>query len=222
MNADADAADRSRDAARGAVRDVDPTRLRETIDERIAAGSAMPGALTVLTAQTVGSPDRSAAERLAAGVQLIYEGLRLTRHLVDGDPWRDEGTADRADIEVLAADVMVARGFRLLAGTTAAECAVETVRRFGRERTDEQAGRDSEEPSLEESVFELAVVAGAAVTGSEAPEPLRQYAAGLAHAEGRPLPPAEAGFPRDPESVLGRLVPENEVAAPAGSANRND
>ncbi|ELZ07668.1 DUF7114 family protein [Natrialba aegyptia] len=116
----------------------------------------------------------------AAGVQLIYEGLRLTRELAHEDSWcGDNAHANQPtpasqsqlqsqsqsqsqpehhpqsqaqsqsdphsqpqsqsqytdDLTILAADILVARGFSLLARTDAADKAVHTVQAFGRDQT---------------------------------------------------------------------------------------
>jgi len=203
-------ADRTRVAAREAVRDVEPPDLRAAIADRLGGGSAVPGVLTILSARAAtGHADGEALERRAAGVQLIYEGLSLTRELVDAEPWRgDVGDAERpADLEVLAADVLVARGFRLLARTGAADAAVRTVREFGRERTDARAGREPTAQSLEASVFDLAAVAGATAAGSETPLALRQYLVGLAASRGDPpLAAAEDVLPEAVLDVMGRVT----------------
>lgn len=199
---------RARRTAREAVGDITPERLQSVIDERLDAGSMIPGVLTILSAQLVDpTGDGETVEQRAAGVQLIYEGLRLTRSLVREEPWDGEDIPDDipADVDVLAADVMVARGFRLLARTEAADRAVETVRRFGREQT-RTADSEPTAMGLEACVFELAVVAGATVAGEDPPLPLRQYAVGLARARGDPpLPVAEEGLPERIEDVLDRV-----------------
>jgi len=199
-------ADRARAAAREAVRDVEPDDLRAAIDDRLADGSVVPGALTILCASaSAGHADADAISRRAAGVQLIYEGLALTRTLAAEEPWASDPSADQpADLHVLAADVLVARGFRLLAATDAADAAVRTVREFGRERTDAAAGREPSARTLEASVFDLAAVAGASAAGGDPPLALRQYAVGLADSWGdRPL-----GSPTEvlPETVLDVLA----------------
>lgn len=196
---------RARRGAREAVADIEPAELRSVIEDRLATGSMIPGVLTIMSAHLVDpTVDAEEVERRAAGVQLIYEGLRLTRSLVREEPWAGEDVPDDidADVDVLAADVLVARGFRLLARTQAADRAVETVRRFGRE----QSGDEPPEMGLEACVFELAVVAGATVSGDDPPLPLRQYAVGLARARGDPpLPVAEEGLPERIEDVLHRV-----------------
>jgi hypothetical protein len=216
-----DAAGRARRAARDEVEDISPRRLADVIDDHLGSASMVPGALTLLSARAVAAagpdaprsgedPGPSGIERRAAGVQLIYEGLRITRRLVREDPWAgtaagDPGDID-ADLDVLAADVLVARGFSLLARTEAATSAVETVRAFGREQTDGLAGRSSPARSLEANVFELAAVAGARAVSSETPVPLRQYVVGLARAHSeRPLAPVPDILPDAIEEVLTRV-----------------
>jgi hypothetical protein len=213
-----------RRAALAAVDDVDPERLRERIAERIEDGSMAPGALTLCSAAAVDdSVSRDGIAERAAGVQLIYEGLRLTRSLAHAEPWlaldaRDDwqvadaaatrdgdgkdAAAAAADIDILVADILVARGFYLLARTEAADAAVGVVRSFGRDQT---VRRETEDPSLdgnlEVDVFELAVVAGTTAAGGSAPVNVREFATDLVATEGD-LPPAGAVLP---ETVLERL-----------------
>lgn len=193
-----------RQTAFDAVDAVEPSALRETIRAELESGSMVPGVLTLLSARamteipmsgrTEESPPDGIRER-AAGVQLIYDGLRLTRRLVHRQPWSEH---DDADIQVLAADVLVARGFYLLARTEGADRAVETVRAFGRDQTVRQETDQSLEPTaktdldrnLEADVLELAVVTGATVGGPVTPQ-FREFAADLAGN----LPDCEAGFP---------------------------
>ncbi len=207
-----DEVERTRAAAREAVADVTPTRLREDLEEHIGATSAVPGVLTLFAARASGAVPADAAlsdplARRAAGTQLIYEGLRLTRQLVREDPWGEAPEPDLpADLDTLAADVLVARGFALLADTAAADCAVETVRSFGRAETDRDAGRTPER-TLESNVFELAAVAGSTVAGGETPLPLRQYCIGLADArEATGIDPAATTLPDSVEDVMRRVV----------------
>lgn len=76
-----------RRAAREATRDVTPDELRETIDEYVDAGSFVPGVLTFVSARAVDGEEAPAPTERAAGVQLVYDGLRLTRELAQSDPW---------------------------------------------------------------------------------------------------------------------------------------
>ncbi|MFC4550210.1 MULTISPECIES: DUF7114 family protein [Halorussus] len=187
-----EAAVRAREAGREAVRDVTPKPLRDRIHALLDESSMLPGVLTLSSARVAdgeGTRSDGVANR-AAGVQLIYEGLRLTRSLAVDAPWDREPPYDDANLGILAADAMVARGFYLLARTEAADKAVETVKSFGRDRTDAQAGRDAPARALEADVFELAIVAGATAVDREPPEVLLSYAADLA-ADDDPDPPEE-------------------------------
>ncbi|MEE6209606.1 hypothetical protein U3A55_05500 [Salarchaeum sp. III] len=204
-----DEAEVARTAAREAVGDITPGDLRDVIDDLLSDASMVPGALTVLSANALTGPtDDDAVAQRAAGVQLIYEGLRLTRHLVETEPWQ-HADPDRdlpADLDVLAADVLVARGFRLLAHTEAAGDAVATVREFGRHETDREHDRASDARTLETTVFELGVVAGATATGTDTPLDLRRYAIGLARSNSPPpLASADDLLPDTIEDVLQRV-----------------
>lgn len=135
----------------------------------------------------------------AAGVQLIYEGLRLTRSLAHDEPWTAaDGDAGDGDFAILAADILVARGFYLLARTDAAGKAVRTVQSFGRDQTRRtdlavEGGTDPAaiDANLERDVLELAVRTGAVAVG-ETPSPrLLAVAEDLADAVGTSFPPVE-------------------------------
>ena len=243
-----------RRTALDAVGDVEPGRLRERIRGRIEDGSMAPGVLTLLSARAAfergadaptdlsadsfpdppadSFPEDPVAKR-GAGVQLIYEGLRLTRSLSQDPPWergdeRDpeydreddpggepastdggdvtldggatatdpavegvvdpdvaDADAEDADMAILVADVMVARGFYLLARTEAAGTAVRTVQSFGRDQTVRRTTGDAAlDRDLEADVFELAVVAGTTAVGGSASESLREYVTDLARTDG--------------------------------------
>ncbi|ELY93102.1 hypothetical protein C482_20546 [Natrialba chahannaoensis JCM 10990] len=159
-----DKADSCRRAASDAVADVEPPRLSGLVNAVLDEASMVPGALTIESAtihasaggaeesttdttSTTDTPHGVDSEALlthAAGVQLIYEGLRLTRTLAHDEPWEQPATPDKvsdsmdaatADLAILAADILVARGFYLLAHTDAAEKAVQTVQAFGHDQT---------------------------------------------------------------------------------------
>lgn len=239
-----------RGAALGAVGDVEPDRLRERIRERLEDGSMAPGVLTVLSARA--AADRAADRPVAtdavaergAGVQLIYEGLRLTRTLSHDPPWERESReseasggssgseqrertdggdvrlsgadgaspdgaatgvseADAADMDVLVADVLVARGFYLLARTEAAAEAVAVVRSFGSDQTRRRTSGDASfDGELEGDVFELAAVTGTTAAGGEVTAALREHVAELARTDGS-LPLAEGLFS---EATVGALA----------------
>lgn len=161
-------------------------------------------------------PDRDADGIVtqAAGVQLIYEGLRLTRTLAHEEPWTavETDSADESDLAILAADILVARGFHLLARTDAAGKAVRTVQAFGRDQTRRDAVADAGPPSdgdsegqsetddavdpsaidanLERDILELAVLTGAAAVGDTPSQRLLAAADAIAEAVGPAFPPA--------------------------------
>lgn len=152
-----------REQSRAVLEDVDPPALRRTAFDAIEESWAGPGVLARRAARQAGTdPAREAVERRAVGAQLVYAGLALTRRLVASEPWED-GAAGAADVEILVADVLVARGTRLLAETEAADRCVEVIRRFGRRETGAVDGG-----ALERDVLELAAVAGSTV---DAPAP---------------------------------------------------
>jgi len=185
-----------RRAATDAVEDVEPERLHDRIVSRLENSTMTAGALTVSCARAVlerrspGSasaviehpddPPADAVAKRAAGVQLIYEGLELTRTLSQDPPWLSDRKAE-GDLDVLIADILVGRGFYLLARTEAADEAVETVRAFGRDQT---VRRETEDPSLdrnlEADIFELATVAGTTAVGGQPSPGLREHATSLA------------------------------------------
>lgn len=202
-----DEAVQARTAAREAIEGITPDRLKSVMDAHLAGASMIPGVLAILSARVVGGDvEETTVSNRAAGVQLIYDGLRLTRSLVETEPWRHSGGTLEDDLDILAADVLVSQGFHLLAHTEAADKAVETVREFGREQTDIRELRGPSARSLEANVFELAVIAGATATGNDAPLPLRQYVVGLARSHGDPpLPDATAGLPEGVEEVMRRV-----------------
>ncbi len=192
-----DDAVRARKAAQEAIADIEPPELRTSIEDRLAAASMTPAVLALLTARGIDADiDTNATAKQAAGVQLIYEGLRLTRSLAADEPWADTAslaTFEDANLSVLAADVLVARGFTVLADTDAASAAVEVVRTFGRDQT--LRGRDDTDTEaldchLEKTVFELAVVVGTAIAGTDPPTALLSYARQLAADHDGQLPPS--------------------------------
>jgi len=233
-----DDAVRVREAAEEALADIEPARLRETLTGRLADAEMTPGVLAVYSSRGLSTDaDTVPVGERAAGVQLIYEGLRLTRRLAHDDPWGTprEPTPDAtdgsgvpavsaapvasdedaiaADIGVLAADVFVARGFYLLARTEAAHDAVRVVQRFGHDQT---LHRSADDPvaldcNLETDVFELAVVAGSSAVSDTTPEGLRSYAADLATTE-EGLPRV-GSLPETAPDRIAALAEEEPVSA---------
>jgi hypothetical protein len=204
-----DNAVRARRAARDALADIEPERLREVLRDRLADASMTPSVLTVVSATTLdASVDADPLDERAAGVQLIYEGLRLTRTLAHDEPWADgEGEAARqADLDILAADVLVSRGFYLLARTETADRAVEVVRAFGRNQTrrrEADADRAALDRNLEADVFALAVAAGTTAVGVDPGEDLLDYATDLARGYEGDLPPPDTALP---ETTADRIL----------------
>jgi hypothetical protein len=191
-----DDAARAREAAREALADIEPPRLRDALYDRLDDASMAPAVFSLRCARALGRRvDADALAERVAGVQLIYEGLRLTRTLAHDEPWTTadiDGDID-ADLDMLAASVFVSRGFYLLARTDAAGYAVETVRAFGRDQTRRRApGADAAalDRNLEASVFVLASIAGSSAVGVDAPPALVEYATTLGEGFGDGLPPA--------------------------------
>ncbi|MDG5778913.1 hypothetical protein VB773_04855 [Haloarculaceae archaeon H-GB2-1] len=217
-----------RRAALEAVEDVEPETLRERIEGHIADGSMAPGVLTILSARacrdtvTDAVPD-GIAER-GAGVQLIYDGLRLTRSLAREVPWTEGDGESVADLSILVADILVARGFYLLACTQAADSAVETVRAFGRDQTIRRATDDTSlDENLEADVFELAVIAGTTASGERPTAQLREFVAELARTDGD-LGVARDTFPKSVRDRLSTLSPNtssNDGVRTPTTENRN-
>jgi hypothetical protein len=206
-----------RRAALGAVGDVTPPRLRDDIEGFVADGSLLPGVVTLATATAATSDVPDGLPDRAAGVQLIYDGLRLTRRLAHEDPWAN-GDHEAADIDILAADVLVSRGFHLLATTDAATAAVEVVRAFGRDQTDRGSAPDPErlDRELEADVLRLAIEAGATATGTRPTDTAAVVADLVDTWDGR--------FP-DPDEVVDDALRERLAGVTGGAGrplNRND
>lgn len=207
-----------RRAASDAIEDIEPAPLGDALRGRLDEGSMVPGVLTIYTvraladgaSRAVAASDGSLLDpvaKRAAGVQLIYEGLALTRELAHTEPWTNGEKAD-ADLSILAADVLVARGFHLLARTEAADAAVETVRAFGRDQTVREETDDSSlDRNLEGDVLELAAVAGAAMTDHNPTPQLREYTSGLA--DGPSFQSADSFFPEKFADTVATMVTDS-------------
>jgi len=220
-----DDAVRVREAAREAVDDIEPDRLREVLFDRLSDAPMTPAVLTLVSARApdagVDTDTDGIAER-AAGVQLIYEGLRLTRVLAWTEPWTETTGADAgdtdADLDVLAADVLVSRGFYLLARIDAASRAVDVVRAFGRDQTlarGEGADAEALDRNLEADVFALALVAGMTAVGATPSPAAVEYAAELGRdcdADGE-LQPADVAFS---ETTTERIASLSAVGGASG------
>ncbi|SNR52984.1 DUF7114 family protein [Halorubrum vacuolatum] len=213
---------RARRAAREALADVTPERLRVAIDDRLAGATVTPGVLALVTARALDPDvDANGVTDRAAGVQLIYEGLKLTRRLAHEEPWTAAATHEAdidADMEVLVADVLVSRGFSLLAHTDAAGAAVEVVRAFGRDQTIRDrpdtapAAAAALDRNLEVHALELAVIAGTTAVGGEPPAELLTYARELAADYDGEFPPPRTALP---ETAADRIADISERAVSA-------
>jgi hypothetical protein len=183
-----------RDGAREVLAEITPPALRREATQALDDGWPAPGVVAVLAARRAGveGVDADLRER-AIGVQLIYEGLALTRRLVEEAPWADTDDPDpHADVEVLVADVLVSRGSYLLSYTEAADRCVEVIRAFGRRETERPADADWE---LEADALALGAVAGATAGGEDADDAAEWAASLSASLDGDELP--------DPADFLG-------------------
>ena len=206
---------RTRRAAVEATADVEPTALREYITNVLQTESMTPGAVTIACADG-SSDDSSDLVDRAAGVQLIYDGLRLTRHLATTEPWDADSRAEGdADLRILAADILVARGFELLARTPAAQKAVETVRSFGRAQRQPETADVTAASQLEADVAELAVIAGTTLADADPDDRLRQRTRSIAEGFGVPFPPAERFLMELPVERSSVVDPISTVDQPA-------
>jgi hypothetical protein len=178
-------APRVREALRESLREVDPAPFRARLERTLDGRPLTPGVLTIRTARAIDATVGDAAADRAAGVQLSYEGLRLTRHLVETEPWPPAGEGD-PDVDVVAAEVLVAKGMESLAYSGVRDRVVEIIRRFGRTQSHDA---DTGEPSLEADAVVLAIATGADLAAQTVPPGLIDYARELAHEiEADPLP----------------------------------
>lgn len=197
---------RVRVATRQAVDDITPPPLRDRIQDHLRKPVQTPGVLTRLSAKETGIDGESdELDQRTAGVQLIYGGLYLTRSLIQLEPWTSGGDQKaNADHDILASNVMVARGAYLLARTDASDKAVEIIREFGRDQTLRYETNDpSYDENLELDLLELAVIAGGSIGTAEPSQSLLDWATGLADS------PTDRRIP-EPDELLVR-VPASDV-----------
>lgn len=184
------------DALDQSLDDIEPVPFGERLYSVLEGVSLTPGVLTVKTARAIEpSVDVEASAQRGVGVQLSYEGLRLTRSILRNRDW--EATDERGTYyeNLLASSVLVSRGFYYLADTGVADQSVSIVRRFGRNQTYEQQPEAADlEDSLEVDVVKLAVNAGADIAMGTIPPSVTSYGDTLARElESEPLPgPDEA------------------------------
>lgn len=202
-----------RRATREAVCDIEPDRLRADIQARVEEMPATPGVLTLLSARTAPRTDPpDGIAELAAGIQLVYEGLRLTRDLAHDEPWA-RGEREQGDLDIVLADVLVSRGFFLLARTEAAQSAVSMVQAFGRDQTYRVRGREppTAEFDLDVDVLELAVLTGQAAAGQPLPSNARTFATEMVDDHDGQLPPVGAVLAESTHDRLDAVLDGEEL-----------
>jgi hypothetical protein len=202
-----------RRATEEAIRDIEPDRLRADIRTRVEEMSTTPGVLTLLSARAAPRTDPpDGVAELAAGIQLVYEGLRLTRELAHDEPW-ERGDRETGDLAIVLADVLVSRGFFLLARTEAAQSAVSMVQAFGRDQTYRVRGEEppTTEFDLDVDVLELAILTGQAAAGEPLPSNARGFATEMVDAHGSHLPPVEDILAKSTHERLDALLAGEEL-----------
>lgn len=201
-----------RQAARDAVRDIDPDRLQADIVKRLDAMSQTPGVLTLMSARALDGEPADGVLELAAGVQLVYEGLRLTEHLAADEPWT-RGAREEGDLSIIVADVLVSRGFFLLARTEASRSAISMVQAFGRDQSYRVRGEEPDSPDfdLQTDVLKLAILTGQAAVGRAPSTDIRGFAADLVAAHGGDLPPVRVIRSDQLSDRLDALLADGEV-----------
>jgi hypothetical protein len=220
-----DNAVRARNAAREVVADIEPKHLRDVLYNRLADASMAPGVLVFVSARA-SSPEVTLDElsERSAGVQLIYEGLRLTRSIAQAEPWTETTTDEiDADIDILAADVLVSRGFYLLARTGASAAAVETVQDFGRDQTlrsRPDADTETLDGNLEADILALAVRAGLTAVGTDPSAAVLSYATEIARQNGSQLSAAEVVVSESVVRELTELTTSVDGAVPSSVSEK--
>lgn len=160
--------------------DIEPPAFQRRLRTLLADAPLTPAVLTVRTARALEpSVDAGACTLRGAGVQLTYEGLRLTRSILRDRRW--EATGGNYYLDLVAAAVLVSRGYYYLADTGVSREAVEAARRFGRYQTYDQNGElPEEEYSLEGDFIALAVNTGADMALQTVPPSVTAYGENLA------------------------------------------
>lgn len=178
-----------------ALEDIEPDELAMRLQRVVREASMLPGVVTVTAAERLGdgAADQAAVER-AVGVQLCYEGLRLTRELIRGAGSYPGDDPTRSYLELVGAEVLVSRGFANLTATGVAPQTIEIVQRFSRNQTLDHAAPAAAENgrTLEFDVIALAVDAGAELAYDTVPATIGDIGRELAMEFDRePLPPAD-------------------------------
>jgi hypothetical protein len=161
---------------------LEPAPFCERVTAVVGETPSTPGVLTIRTARAIDDEaDIEAAATRGAGVQLCYEGLELTRSVLQNRPWEDLEDGDGYYQDLLVAEVLVSRGFHDLSETGVVTDAVAIVQRFGRTQTDiEDLGRRHGDDPLERDVLELAVNAGADLVMDGLPASVRTHGSEIA------------------------------------------
>ena len=176
------------------LEDVEPPAFRQRLHTALADITLTPAVITVRTARALEpSIDLETCARRATGVQLTYEGLRLTRSILREERW-DSSATHSYYLDLLAAAVILSRGYYYIADTGVAKQSVEAARRFGRHQMYVQTGDPDATYSLEADFVAIAVNAGADLVVQTVPPSITAYGENLAHDIGEePLPePDEA------------------------------
>lgn len=180
-----------RDALADSLEGVDPAPFGDRIESVLGGQTPTLAVLTVRAARALDPAveARDSAHR-GVGVQLSYEGLRLTREILRTEAWDERDDAEDYYVDLLAAGTIVSRGFQHLATSGVSDQAVDIVRRFGRVRTLEQTGTpDPDANSLEFDAIALAVEAGADLALESVPPAVSALGETLAaELEAEPLP----------------------------------
>ena len=155
---------------RAVVADIAPAALRTRIlhhlkDDAVSTGPVVRQAAVMAG----GAVSTDELDRRVVGVQLIADGLSLLQGLSRDPPW-DHGRKSGADLDLLAAEVMVAKGFSMLADTAAAQQAVTTIHNLAMHESvlaEPDARVRSVPNTLAADLIELGVTAG--ITASDSP-----------------------------------------------------
>lgn len=196
-----------RSAVLQSLREVSPAPFSTRLERTLEGRPLTPGVLAVRTARAVdGTIALEAAAERGAAVQLTYEGLRLTRSIVETEPWPPSEEGD-PDVDVVAAEVLVAKGLYKLSHSGVRGRIVQTIQRFGRSLSRDDA---AVETSLEADFVVFAIAAGADLAAPTVPPGLVEYARELAaEIEADPLPdgPAIADVGEDVQRIVAAAEP---------------
>lgn len=184
------------------------------LQDIVREASMVPGVVTIRTAERLGGTvtGGEALDR-AVGVQLSYDGLRLTRELIREEQRYEAAEPTDEYLALVAGEVLVSRGFVELAETAVADRAIEIVQRFSRNQTvDYRDETDVPGVSLEYDVLSLAVATGATAVLEHVPPYLQEFGGTIAAELDRdPLPPAHEVEPRIRSGLEAALPADDAV-----------